>query len=509
MDYRIGRIRHVCGPACAHGANKLVSAAFEEFDAPISAQTKPLGRELASSHVDPGRKILLRGGTILSMDRQIGDFARGDILVEGSRIAAVEARIDAEATVIDASGMIVLPGFCDPHIHCWQGALGRLIPNNTSSTDEESGRPVDFQHPTRSYQNVLHKIFAPAYRPDDMYVGTLLTLMGAISGGITTVCDNAHNSRTPEHSDACIAAMFDSGIRGIHAYGRPRFGSWTSVFADEAARIKRQYFSADDQHVGMRLYMLGRDPIDELDIAVRARQELGLWLSFESGFGGKDMSKLYADGWFDGRETINHGHYISADERSVIAAHGSKVNVCPRIEAQFRFGNLPYQEWVESGLKPALSNDDPATYAINTFSEMQCLYAFQRSRVLASRVGAYQGSPALATLRDMLEAATIRGAENCGLDHKVGSLTPGKQADIILIDTDKPHLSPMNNALCTAVQGASVGDVSIVMIGGRIMKWDGRLVGVDFPRIKAAAEKSRDRLFEAVGWPLGRIDTTD
>ncbi|MEO3997974.1 amidohydrolase family protein [Mesorhizobium sp. CAU 1732] len=443
------------------------------------------------------------------MDPQVGDFASGDVLIEGSRIVAVEARIEADATVVDASGMIVLPGFCDPHIHCWQGALGRIIPNNTSSYDEESGKPVEAPHPTRSYQNVLHRVFAPACRPQDMYIGTLLTLMGAISGGITTVCDNSHNSRTPQHSDACVAALIDSGVRGIHAYGRPRAGNWDGQFPADVARLKQEYFSSDDQLVGMRLYMLGRDPLEELASVVRMRQELGLWLSFESGFGGKDMGRLYDDGWFDGRETINHGHFISAEDRAIIAAHGSKVNVCPRIEAQFRFGNVPYQEWLDAGLKPAISNDDPATYAINTFSEMQCLYAFHRSRVLSARIGTDQGPPKLATLRGMLEAATIRGAENCGLDHKVGSLTPGKQADIILIDVDKPHLTPMNNALCTAVQGASVGDVSIVMIAGRLVKWQGRLLGTDFNRIKVAAENSRDYLFGAVNWPLQPIDVTD
>ncbi|MCF8483026.1 MAG: amidohydrolase family protein, partial [Rhodospirillum sp.] len=469
----------------------------------------PPARDPAARRVDPARRILLRGGTVLSMDGTVGDFPVGDVLIEGSRIAAVAPRIEAEATVVDATDMIVLPGFCDPHIHCWQGALGRLIPNNTSTHDEESGISVERPHATRSYQNVLHNIFAPVYRPEDMYIGTLLTLAGAISGGITTVCDNAHNSRSQAHSDACVAALADSGIRGIHAYGRPRSGAWDGQFPRDIYRLRERYFSSDDQLLGLRLYMLGRDSMEELEEIVRIRQDLDLWISFDSGIGGKPLADLYGRGWFDGRETINHGNFISTEQRRLIVAHGTQVNVCPRIEAQFRFGHIPYQDWLDSGLRPAISNDDPATYAINTFSEMQCLYAFQRARVLSTRVGADQGPPVLATLREMLEAVTIRGAENCGLAHKVGSLTPGKEADIVMIDTRTPLLTPMNNAYCTAVQGATVHDVDTVMIGGRLAKWRGRLVGLDVAAIRRTALASRDALFQAVGWPLEAIDVTD
>lgn len=511
LDYRISPFFHHCGPGCDHGARELAEKVGQSSSVWRIARElwgTPLADDFANKAVDPTRRVLIRGGTILSMDETVGDFARGDILVQGDTILDVGPHIEAEATVLNADDMIVLPGFCDPHIHCWQGALGRLIPNNTSSYDEETGVPVEQPHATRSYQHVLHNIFAPAYRPEDIYIGTLLTLIGALEGGITTVCDNAHNSRSAAHSDASIAALIDSGIRGIHAYGRPRSARWEEQFPRDVFRLRGEYFGTDEQLIGLRMYMLGRDPMEELEEVVRIRQELDLWISFDSGIGGKPLAELYDKGWFDGRETINHGNHISSEQRALIVRHGTQINVCPRIEAQFRFGHVPYQDWVESGLRPAISNDDPATYAINMFSEMQCLYAFQRAKVLSGRIGRDQGPPHLATLRDMLEAATIRGAENCGLAHKVGSLTPGKKADIIMIDTRTPLLSPMNNAFCTAVQGANVHDVSHVMIGGRIAKWKGQLVGLDLDRILDEAERSRDRLFEAVGWPLERTDVS-
>lgn len=508
MNYRILPKPHECFADCGCGAERLARAAFAELDVSNNVPSGPVPA-MAHRLVDPRRRILLRGGTVLSMDATIGDYPRGDVLIEGSRIIEVGAGIEATAIEIDASDMIVLPGFCDPHIHCWQGALGRLIPNNTSTYNEECGIPVKAPHPTRSYQNVLHNVFAPIFRPEDMYVGTLLTLVGAMSGGITTVCDNAHNSRSPEHSDACVTALIDSGIRGIHAYGRPRTGTYGTQFPQDAYRLRKEYFSADDQLVGLRMYMLGRDPMAEFEQVVRIRQELDLWISFDSGLGEKPLDEFYRKGWFDGRETVNHGNFISADQRALIVAHGTQINVCPRIEAQFRFGHVPYQDWVDSGLKPAISNDDPATFAVNMFSEMQCLYAFQRAKALSGRLGTDQGPPALATLREMLEAATIRGAENCGLAHRVGSLTPGKQADIIMIDTRNEHLSPVNNAFCSTVQGATPHDVKMVMIGGRLVKWDGQMIGVDVPKITKAASASQAYLFEAARWPLHLVDVTD
>lgn len=500
---------HTCTPACDHKTRRWAAVAMTG----ATPRPNPGPGVLTAAGVDDlrrnRRRILIKGGTILSMDPAVGDFAQGDILVEDGRIVHVAPSIDADAVMIDAADKIVIPGFCDPHIHAWQGALGRLIPNNVTTQEEDAGIPVAAPHPTRSYQHVLHNVFAPAYRPEDMYAGTLLTLLGALSGGITTVCDNAHNSRTPEHSDACIEALLDSGVRGVHAYGRPRSGEWAGQFPHDVHRLRRTWFPGEDGLHSMRMYMLGRDPIEEFETIFAIRRELGLWISFDSGLHLQPLVDFYADGRFDGRETINHGSFFTPEQKRAIVDHGAKVNMCPRIEAQFRYGDIPYQEWLDVGLKPAISNDDPATYAINMFSEMQCLYAFQRSRVLKDRLDGRSGLPALATVRDMLEAATIRGAENCGLDHKVGSLTPGKRADVVLIDTADVHLSPVNNAVCTVVQGAGVNQVDTVLVDGRLRKWAGALVGTDVAAVRHAAGRSRDHLLRAVGWPLEALDTTD
>ena len=454
------------------------------------------------------RRVLLKGGTLLTMDPQIGDFVRGDLLIEGATISAIGSELDVPAPIIDASGMIITPGFCDPHIHAWQGSLTRIIANQLGD-HHRLGIPSNQELATRNYSHVMHHTFGPLFRPEDIYIGTLMSLLVAANGGITTVCDNANNSRSPEHADASIAAMRDSGIRGVYAFGRARAGVQTGHFPADAYRLKKQFFASDDQLYTMRLFMRGDDPYEEMQRVLDVRRDLNVWVTFDSGLGKQPVVEMYAQGLLDGRETINHGNFMRPEQMRAVVEHGAAVNVCPRIESQFRYGTIPYQTWRNLGLKPGISNDDPATYPINMFQEMRVLYAHQRAQVFQDHARGEGDLEKLATVRDMLEAATICGAGCCGLASQVGSLTPGKQADLILISTENIHLFPIHNAPCTVVQGADVNFVDTVFVAGRVVKWQGELVGVDFERLKDALEASRDYLFEAAKWPRAVIDFLD
>lgn len=443
-------------------------------------------------------QILLRGGSVLSMDGRVGDLAVGDVLVVGDRIAEVGPSISApEAVVVDARDHVVMPGFCDPHIHCWEGALGRIIPENIPQTTEDAvgGAPVS----GRSYMYAAHRAFAPACRPEDVYAGTLITLLAALNGGITTVVDNMHNARSPEHSDAGIEALLESGVRGVHAVGRPRAGSWAETFPADARRLRDRYFGGADDLCSMRLYAAGLDDLTDL---LPLRKELDLWFSFDSGIEKQDLAALYADGSFDGREAINHANFLSPEQRQLVIDNGAQVNVCPRIESQFRYGHIPYTEWVEQGLRPGLSNDNPMTYAIDMFAEMRALH-------LTQRIDQHRSGSASATLREILQSATQKGADNCGVGHLAGSLTPGKKADIVLVDTSAPHLFPRNNVLASLVQGAGVESVTAVLVNGRVVKWDGRLIGVDLDAARRRVQESHDHLLDAVNWPHASVDFDD
>ncbi|MBN9102702.1 MULTISPECIES: amidohydrolase family protein [unclassified Pseudonocardia] len=448
--------------------------------------------------VATSQQILVKGGSVLSMDSGVGDFAVGDVLIVGDRIAEVGAAISApKAVVIDARDHIVMPGFCDPHIHCWEGSLGRIIPENIPQTTEDAigGAPVS----GRSYMYAAHRAFAPACRPEDIYAGTLITLLAALNGGITTVVDNMHNARSPEHSDAGVEALFESGVRGVHAVGGPRAGTWAETFPADAGRLRDRYFRGSDDLCSMRLFAAGSDDLTEL---LPVRKELDLWFSFDSGIEKQDLAALYKDGSFDGREAINHANFLSSEQRQIVVDNGAQVNVCPRIEAQFRYGRIPYNEWVEQGLRPGLSNDNPMTYAIDMFAEMRALY-------LTQRVDQHRSGSASATLREILQSATQQGANNCGVGDVAGSLTPGKKADLILVDTSAPHLFPRNNVLASVVQGAGVESVTAVLVNGRVVKWDGRLIGVDLDRARRLVQESHDHLIDAVNWPHAPVDFDD
>src|SRR5437867_3329287 len=188
----------------------------------------------------PGQSILLKGGTIVSMDPKVGDFIKGDILIQGKKIMSVAADLKApgQAQVIDATNTIVIPGFVDAHRHSWEGQLRRIIPDG----------------PIAAYMATTHQGFARYYRPHDIYVGNLITALGCIDAGITCVIDNSHNSRSAAHSDAAVQALIDSGIRGVHASGAPQNGDWDKQWPQDLLRLQKRFFSSDDQLVTLRMF---------------------------------------------------------------------------------------------------------------------------------------------------------------------------------------------------------------------------------------------------------------
>jgi hypothetical protein len=192
----------------------------------------------------PGQRVLVRGGVVLTMDRQLGDFERADVLIEGSKIAAVGPGIaPATAAVIDASRMIVMPGFVDSHRHMWQAQLRNILPNGRIDSDY----PRDISGTART-----------VYRPEDVRLGNLLTAWGAVNAGVTTVLDWSHISNSPEHADAAVRGLTETGIRAVYAYGPGGRGS-RSAHPRDIHRLRKTYFGSDDQLLTLAL-ATGDDP---------------------------------------------------------------------------------------------------------------------------------------------------------------------------------------------------------------------------------------------------------
>jgi cytosine/adenosine deaminase-related metal-dependent hydrolase len=239
-------------------------------------------------------------------------------------------------------------------------------------------------------------------------------------------------------------------------------------------------------------------------------RELDLWASFDGGGANPMLPGLYRDGLLVGHESFNHGGGILDANWQVIRERGAKVNVTPRSDSQFFYGGNgtginAIQDALDHGVRPGISNDNPSAYAIDMFEEMRTVYAFQRGLAQNAKFKGNANPPAPIAVRDVLEFATIRGADCCGLSHKCGSLTPGKEADLVMIRTNNIHLYSMN-AIGAVVQSATVGHVDTVFIAGQVRKWRGKLtsklVGRDLGRVRQLADESRNHLLTAAGWQL-------
>ena len=416
----------------------------------------------------------------------MGDYATGDILIRDGKIAQVGGdltRQAAEAVVIDAAGTIAVPGFVDAHVHAWEGQLRGAAPT------------LDFG----GYLGFTAFGYGPHYRPHDNYTGTLATALVALDAGITTIIDNSHNSRTPEHSSAAVEALIDSGIRGVHASGAP-VGADLPTWPADVSRLRSEYFSSEDQLVTLRLF----DVYPSADLWEFARRE-GLWMSNEIGAHIDNVADVLADlaakGLLTSDHAFNHCFGLPDKTWKLIEGSGAAVNLCPRSDAAFGLGAgfPPIDQARAAGIVPGLSNDNEISYALSMFTEMQMLLNKHRGSVFGRVMAGEQNLPDQLTPSDVLRFATLGGAANAGLSHKVGSLAPGKEADIALIRTTDVNTAPGTNAAATVTAFAHAGNVDTVLVAGQVRKWRGQLTDHDMNAIAAQVLASRDYLFAASG----------
>ncbi|WP_244788313.1 amidohydrolase family protein [Cupriavidus pauculus] len=446
---------------------------------------KPASKSQPKSSSHSTNALLIAGGTVLSMDPTVGDFVTADILVEGSKISAIDKRIHApHAKRIDATGRIVIPGFVDTHRHAWEGQLRRVNPNSADLSNYIAG---------------THGSFATKYRPRDMYIGNLLTSLGALDAGITTIIDNSHNSRSLEHANAAVDALADAGIRAVHAPGAPLAGTWQKdSWYEDLAQLKATRFTNEDGLLTMAMMV----SMDREQWAVGR----GLGIPLVTEFFGKEMSEmlpaLQRAGMLGADNIFNHCTDLTDDAWQILRAEGVKVNVCPRSDSHWGLasGMFGYQAALNHGMRPGFSVDNESAYSGDMFAEMRTALSLQRSAAQARKFGGDKNAPQPVTMRQLLSAATFDGAAVAHLGNRTGSLAAGKEADIVLINAQDINLYPSNNALGTVVTAAERSNVETVIVGGRIRKIGGKLVGVDFERLRRDTEESRRYLFDAVGF---------
>ncbi|WP_244215599.1 amidohydrolase family protein [Kitasatospora purpeofusca] len=468
---------------------------------------------------DPGRRILFTGATVVTMDPALGTLATGDLLVAGSTVAAVgtdlRARGDAAgAVVVDASGTILVPGFVDTHRHAWQGQLRRIIPD----VDDLAG-----------YVGATLARYAPVYRPEDMYTGTRLAALGAVDAGITTMLDFSHNSRTAAHSDAAVQALVDSGIRGIHAAMGPHFGDWDRQWPADLGRLVDR-FGGGSGLVTFRLAALATAEIAGPALAfgpglARVAAELGVGVSVDAVFGRASSAAVLdweREGLLGDGLTLIHATGLTGEAWRAIGASGTRVSLAPTSEAQIGLEDAvpAVDEALAAGVRPGLGIDVEVALANDMFTQMRALHAIQRMRAVhavhaargvhAARAGraadavrGADGPPDRITTADVLDFATRQGAATVGLGATIGTLTPGKQADVLMITADEINNLPLNDFIGTVVLGADARNIDTVLIAGRVRKWAGRLLDVDLPALRAEAAASRDHVHRAAAAATG------
>ncbi|HVZ50717.1 MAG TPA: amidohydrolase family protein [Pseudolabrys sp.] len=427
-------------------------------------------------------EFVIRGAYVLSMDDGIGDFPSGDVHVKNGAIVAVGASVNAPgAEVIDGKGTICMPGFVDTHWHHWTTFLRPAL------------RADD---PKKTYFPVTFAL-GVHYTPEDSYRSVRLGLAEAISAGITTTHNWAHNVRSPAHADAEVRAMRDSGLRGRFAYG-PSLGIPNTQPMDLAdwARIKKD---------------IGKDPMISLGICSRnvdasnasrgavngdmarkewgAARELGLPITLHTN--GSANIKFLADNNLLGPDVqLVHPLNLAPDDFALLAKHDVHYSTSPVGEAG-RTGETQLSELLTAGVKVSISVDNVTAERCDCFACMHMLQTLNRHR----NAGKYK-----LTTKRLVQMATIDGAIDLGLADQTGSLKPGKRADIILVRTGAPSIRGTGSPYDALVQMAQASDIDTVVADGRILKRKGAFTALDYDKVVTEANAAFEALKTRAKW---------
>lgn len=434
------------------------------------------------------------------MDSKLGDFGNADILIENDTISEVRPELNVnDAQIIDARGKIVMPGFVDCHRHMWQTQL-RAITADWSLFD---------------YSVRIRSVYSSFYEPEDVYLGCYAGFLEAINAGTTTIVDHCHIMKSPDHSDAAVKAFKDTGIRGIFCFGlfnnpKAEDREITSSIVespqsmiDDARRVRKEHFSSSDSLVNMGMAMTETewfpmhytrwqvDLARELD-ACRISSHVGMAaLSQRTWF----IDRLHKAGILGPDFLFIHGSGLSDRDLKLIADAGAAVISTPETELQMGMGFPVLPRAMDAGAKGGLGIDIVSNNSADMFTQLRLCLQVQRA-LENDRLEKRGQAPKIIhrTVRDFIEAATIGGARAIGLESKIGSITPGKAADLILIRTDTVNMVPVNDFIASVALCANVGDIDTVMVAGKILKINCQLCNVDWSAISHRLQVSSDRI---------------
>ncbi len=420
---------------------------------------------------------LIKSAAVLSMDPQVGNQLNYDILIEGDKILAVASDIaDASAEQIDGSGMVAMPGFIDTHHHMWLGAL-----RNMGSEYVISHKVLD---------GAKQKALAQGFSPDDVYASTLSSAINAIDAGITTVLDHA-NLPNAEHLAANTKALAEAGLRTVLAAPASlgKAGLEALRASLPAERITLALASSDPQD----------SSLDALKTEWELARSLGLRISTQVGMGtsGDQLSELNKAKLLGGDILFAHGNTLSDRDLNAIKDARAGVSISPAAEMMQGYGAPTVQRFLDASLSPSLGIDTELANRGDMFTQMRNAISIQHAMRFDKKLAGSLFADRMLTTRDVIQFASVYGAQALGMQDSIGALAPGKRADIILLRQHHINVMPVNDPIGAVVWAMDCSNVDSVMVAGAFLKRNGELLNCDLDKLQTLTGATRQRVLGA------------
>ena len=441
-------------------------------------------------------RILLRGGCVLTLDPKSPNLRQGDVLIEDGRIAEIgEGLRVRDAETIDATNTVVMPGFVDTHRHAWESLFRNFGEGGPSG--EASVSPA---------------AYGSHYTPEDVYASTLIGLLGAAEAGITSVVDWSDIQLDPTYSDAALEAHADAGLRTVLVHSVP---GWAENQEAVGSALRRLVPGRTNPEASMTTIAFGpADPVPsdrpQLDVERfsgdwKSARESGLRIHAHAGSdssSGGVVSDMAAKGLLGADLTLVHCTNLNDDDLDAVSSSGTRVALAPSSEMAGGRGSLTIQRLIDRGIRPGLAVDTERVAPGDMFAQMRAAISMQHATFFDLKLAGKAGLPQLLSTREVIRYATIDGARVAGLGVVTGSLVPGKQADLVVLRTDRPNIFPINDPIGAVVWGMDTSNVDWVIAGGRILMRNG-VLEADVDRARSLARAAQQRVGAASGVLVG------
>ena len=403
-------------------------------------------------------RTLLVGGCVLSLDRKVGNFRRGDVLIEDGLVSEVGEKIRArDAEVIDASDTIVMPGFVDTHRHLWE-SLFRGFGSSVAAAGSDCSA-------------------------DDVYAASLIGLLGAAEAGITTVVDWSDVPTGP-HTEAALQAHADAGLRTVFVHAS----------SDWQAGIRSL-----DGSSSLTTLAAGPSQPDEW----AAARDLGLRIHAHAGSGAAKSGMDQMAPMLGKDVTLVHCSNFDDPDLDAVSSSGAHIVLTPSSEMAGGMQPLQIQKLVDRGIRPGLGVDTERMAPGDLFAQMRAAISLQHATLFDLKLAGKAGIPKLLTTREVIRYATVDGAGAVGLGGVTGSLTPGMQADVVVLRADRPNIYPINDPIGAVVWGMDTSNVDWVFVAGRPLLRSG-ILDADVQRARDLATQARERVAAAAATLVGQ-----